>query len=472
MDILVFGIGKFYKNREYLLKSFNDNILAYVDNNAENNRIFCDKMVYLPTEIVNRDYDIILLMSIYFESMRIQLLALGVDERKIITWEKYFCYKKHGESRLYIKNLDINLEYKKRILIVTTNLNYNGGSLVAVYAALLLKKLNYDVTLATSNVDKIFLKEVIEKGIRVIVVPSLPYVGIEELDRIRLYDLVIVNVFQMLKVAYEVSNYKPVLWWIHEPSSKFSKIYKETIDMFSNEDENIVNRSLYICSVSEIAKRNFEYYHPGMIKEILPYGIPDESKFRRNVKEEIVFALIGPVVELKGQVVFVNAATKLIKIFGNKLNFMVIGAPFVGTDYYKCFAEMINDISQIEFMGELSRNELNERFAVIDVVVCASLEETMSLTITEGMMHGKICITTDATGIADYITDGVNGFVCAAGDALSLSEKMQYVIEHYDEMDKVREAARKTYEEYFSLEKFGDRLEKAILNAENYYYNS
>lgn len=102
---------------------------------------------------------------------------------------------------------------------------------------------------------------------------------------------------------------------------------------------------------------------------------------------------------------------------------------------------------------------------VIDVVVCAS-EETLSLTIVEGMMNSKICITTDNTGIAEYIEDGVNGFICKAGNADSLAEKMKYIIDHFNELDEVRKNARKTYEKFFTLDILGENLERELKLSE------
>lgn len=73
-----------------------------------------------------------------------------------------------------------------------------------------------------------------------------------------------------------------------------------------------------------------------------------------------------------------------------------------------------------KYKGVKSRQEMKELYQNIDVVVCASLEESLSMTIVEGMMNEKICITTDATGIAKYVEHGVNGLVCKANNPTDL----------------------------------------------------
>jgi glycosyltransferase involved in cell wall biosynthesis len=90
------------------------------------------------------------------------------------------------------------------------------------------------------------------------------------------------------------------------------------------------------------------------------------------------------------------------------------------------------------------------------------MEETMSITIVEGMMCGKACITTDATGVAEYIVNGKNGLICNVGDVNDLKDKMSYLINNSDKRLQMGIEARQTYENYFTLEKFGERLEDEI----------
>lgn len=99
----------------------------------------------------------------------------------------------------------------------------------------------------------------------------------------------------------------------------------------------------------------------------------------------------------------------------------------------------------------------------IDTIICFSYEETMSLTVIEGMMHNKTCITTDQTGVAEYIEDYINGFICRAGDAGDLADKCKWILTHKKECEMIAQNAHKTYEKYFTLEQLGQRLEKELL---------
>ena len=92
------------------------------------------------------------------------------------------------------------------------------------------------------------------------------------------------------------------------------------------------------------------------------------------------------------------------------------------------------------------------------MVVCPSREDPLPIVMTEAMMYRKPCIASDSTGTADYIKDGINGFVCKTEDSEDLCEKMRYFIHHQEKIEIMGKEARKVYEEYFTMDKFADRL--------------
>ena len=61
-----------------------------------------------------------------------------------------------------------------------------------------------------------------------------------------------------------------------------------------------------------------------------------------------------------------------------------------------------------------------------------------------------------------YIEDEVNGLVCQAGNAQSLYQKMKWVTDNPVKCDGIRKNARSTYEQFFTLEKFGQRFQEVI----------
>ena len=98
----------------------------------------------------------------------------------------------------------------------------------------------------------------------------------------------------------------------------------------------------------------------------------------------------------------------------------------------------------------------------ISVIVVPSREDMLPMVAAEGMMWKKVCIISEVTGMAGYVKNRENGLLCRAGDATDLSRQMRWVLEHGERLKRVRENARKTYEQFFTMDFFGKRLEQIL----------
>lgn len=472
MRIVIFGIGKTYHNNKHNIPS-QDSIEAFLDNNCSmQGRKVDGIMVYNPVQIHELQYDKIVIMSINVYEMMRQLLDMDVPEDKIWTWWRYQSECLRGVLKLFCYH-EYHGKPKRRILVLSTNLHYNGGTIATVYAVMALQSRGYQVILAAPSGNSTFIEEISRQGVNVVLCPAVYCLDKAEVYWINQFDVVLVNVFQMLPCACEISKFKPVLWWIHEPSISYDNIYETTRKKFFTYDDTLKMKYINIAAVSRIAKRNFEEYYPDKVNHILPFGIPDECLHVANelTSEKMTFAIIGAIYEGKAQQVFIQAVLNFTEKEVENLEFLIIGA--VADDvYYQEVKALADKVPQIKLIGQLTREEMKESYQKIDVVVCASMEETMSTTITEGLMYGKICITTDSTGIADYITHGENGFICRTGDVKSLWNSMKWIVDHRNQLQSIRYRARETYLKNFSMESFGERLEKLIAETEENYLHS
>ena len=62
----------------------------------------------------------------------------------------------------------------------------------------------------------------------------------------------------------------------------------------------------------------------------------------------------------------------------------------------------------------------------------------------------------------EYIENGINGFVIPPGDVDALAKKMSWLVENRDKMERLKKAARNTYEKYFTLDILGENLKQAL----------
>lgn len=461
MKVIVFGVGNYYKEQKEKLNSFNEfEIMVFADNNSSLWNKTMDGIAIIPPDLIKTfNFDKILIMSIYVCAIYEQLLALGVDQDRILVWERFLAQSLYAEKGIIQRTLEINY-LEGSILIISADLDYNGGTLAAVYAAMSLKQKNISVVLAAPKGNKRLIEEMKDNRIDVIEWNSLPYVFDTDRKWIQQFKVVIVNTFQMMECAYEVSKLRPTMWWIHEPLKMYEPAMMKYPDCRNEERWERLN----IYAVSRTAQSNFnKSVGVSKCRKILTVGIPDTVSITNRQKQKnrkMIFAIVGTIHILKAQDIFVKAAA--MEDDDQKSEFWIIGRP-LDQEYFQKVSEMAARVHSIRILGELTRAEIDKAFTEIDVLVCASQEETLSITVIEAMMHGKACITTNTTGIAEYIKNGVNGFVISANDVNALAEKMHWLIEHKEEIGRIGLAARKTYEKYFTMDIFG----KNLLNALN-----
>lgn len=460
---IIFGVGNYYQKRKNELARYEQiEIVAFSDNNNTLWGEFIDGFqVISPESIINSSFDNILIMSTHEESIFSQLIQLGIEESKILFWELFRSKNIQGKRELF-RGKDSEKLSGRKILIILHDLDYHGAAIVSVYAALAMQSRGYKVVLSAPEGSIQFIDEITEKGISVVVCPALPYVYDREKEWIREFDLLIVNVLPMMQSAYVCSGFIPTLWWIHEAKD----FYKRTLSKpWNTIEEQALNR-LNIYAVSNLAKDNFNTLFADRIQKILGYGIPDfssEDVSTRKEQSKIIFAIIGNVCERKAQDIFLEAALQLEH--REQADFWIIGnCP--DDAFGRKIKKMVRNVPTIKMQGVLSREEIYNIFPQIDVVVCASREDPLPITMTEGMMFGKVCITTDKTGTVDFIKNGVNGFTVPAENVCALKEKLQWIMNNREKLKAIGANARKTYENYFSMEAFGERLEAALIETE------
>lgn len=462
--VVIFGTGLFYQRRKHLLPECVE-VVAFLDNNVSIQGTEIDgKKIYSPENINNLIYDKIVLASMSWIDMRKQVLNIGIKEEYIIFWDEFISKMSHGVLKKYEVEDIVTNKNGKKILFIAYIINYSGGSLAVFNMAMLLKQLGYEVVIVSPQVLGKAVKEFNFNGINVWMCPALPYIESIELEWIREFDYVIANSLQMLVAAQRVSKYVPTMLWIHEYSGQ----YKLVLEQYSKEIYFSKEGMLNIYAVSNIAKRNFLTYFKGLHVGILPFGVLDKNE-KENIqlcinKKKKIFAIIGNISDLKNQKELVYAMEQISSDDLMNVECWIIGRDG-GKQYREELEAMIQNKRHFKICGEFSREQIQEIFEHIDVVVCTSKEETMSMSIVEGMMYGKICITNKNTGIAEFIQNGINGYVYEEGNTEELSKVICTVLKKDIDLIEIGRRARKTYKNEFSMKNFEKRMLKVLENV-------
>lgn len=469
INVIVMGIGAAYRKRRDIFEENFERIriTGFLDNSAVKGQVLEGITVYKPDEIYKLNYDgIVISSNKYKDEMKKQLLELGVSQEKI--WDfmslRKYCYI--GEKKTY--GIDKNISFKrKNVLIISTDMDFSGGTLVAIYAAQALSKNGYYVRLAAPSINDKLLVEIMEMGLSVTIWPALPYMYNEDKEWVSQFNIVIVNVFQMMNCAYFISQFRPVLWWIHEVHSPWVDFYQQTRKQFQAIDSNewMNRRLLKVMGVSNNANYAFDFFYPNIIAGTLPFGIPDEFKEHEEVikSDKTIFAVLAGYAEFKGQDILIDAIELLPIEMQEAIEVWFIGP---SNENRTALERKCANMGNVRFCGRLTHEEVIIRLNKIDVIVCPSLIESMSMAIMEGMMFNKICIASSGTGIAEYIQNGKNGYIFENGNSISLAKCLIDVIKKKGHLEKMKMLSRQTYDNYFSIEVFGKRLLENIKQLE------
>ena len=194
----------------------------------------------------------------------------------------------------------------------------------------------------------------------------------------------------------------------------------------------------YIC-LSEFSRAKF-----------IEGGLPPEKLFLKSnfvptdpgfsVSSNGLPLFVGRLDEMKGIRVLLQASKLLPNV---KFNVAGSGP----------FKEEVVSASTIEYLGQLTRNEVLQQMKNASMVVYPSvLYETFGLTLIEAFACGKPVIAGRIGAVGDIVADMKTGLLFEPGNSEDLASKLSWAISHPSEMGAMGRAARKTFEEHYTAD--------------------
>lgn len=460
MKIVVFGAGKYYENRKKLLEALN--IIAFIDNNEYIQGTHIDGIrVYSPNELDKIKFDYILLMSKQKNDMRTQLYDMGVPDRLLLE-EENIGKVYYGKEEIYFYNNKEKVVYpgeNKIIPMFSHSLSNTGAPIVFWYAGLTLLKFGYSPIMIASE-DGALRKEIVDSGIAVVIDECIDTTNIAIMSVLAKSQAIILNTVLWEAFLYNLEmKDKPIYWWLHEADC----FYRKNLEIEAKQ----LHSNVHIYAVSNIAKNAFIKNRGVKKVEQLAYGIPDiRDKYAGYEHDTVIFACIGTIDKRKGQDIFTKAIRLLPDVKRSNAEFWIIGYN-CDNDVYEEIKNASNEIKKIKILNECSRQQMYDIYSRIDVVVCPSREDPLPVVITEGMLLNKVCVVSNRTGTAEYITDRKNGLICEAENPESLKEKMEWILDNKDKIETIGINARQLYENNFSIDIFEKNILKIIKDFNN-----
>lgn len=206
--------------------------------------------------------------------------------------------------------------------------------------------------------------------------------------------------------------------------------------------------------------------------KFITFGV-DIQKFKpdlksKNFKEKVVISTRF-LTDIHDVETFIKAIPLVLEKTLN-VKFVIIGSG-PQKEYLMDLSKTLNIFNTVEFVGEVSENEMIRYLQSADVYVSTSLSESgLAASTAEAMACELPVINTNTGDIGLWIKDGEGGFIVPVKNPAILAEKIIYLLKNDEERIKFGKNNRKVIEErnnyYIEMEKmeniYQDLIEKRI----------
>jgi glycosyltransferase involved in cell wall biosynthesis len=168
--------------------------------------------------------------------------------------------------------------------------------------------------------------------------------------------------------------------------------------------------------------------------KVIPWGAPPVANGYHDVKRRpFVFLSAGKQSVAKGTHLLLDAWRRLRP--GKNVELWMVGRMSLP-------ATALEDLpGTVVIRPAVPREELYEIYRKASVLVLPTLCEGFALVITEAMAHGVPVITTSNSGAVGYLKTGEDGFIIPTKDTDRLAEKMQWCLDHPDDLSEIAHRA-------------------------------
>lgn len=258
--------------------------------------------------------------------------------------------------------------------------------------------------------------------------------------------------------GYEFQSFlkakKPVIFVIHSLTLQQTGFkYKFFLNKFK---KNNNTRNKCIVNVSETANKLFMQFSP--VKNIRSVAVPNFARdygVKKDKHDGINVLTVGHLQSWKNPELWAQVASKLAAEYENV------------TFYWAGLGEMFNEIQEkvkaynnIKLLGFISN--LEKYYKMTDIYFQPSILESQGLAVVEALGCGIPCVVSNAGGLPDSITDGVDGFVCDLNMPEEFYEKIKILITDKKLRKTMAENARLKYDQKFSSKIWEGMMAKLI----------
>ena len=158
-------------------------------------------------------------------------------------------------------------------------------------------------------------------------------------------------------------------------------------------------------------------------------------------KDKFNILFIGSVTDRKKPHMIIEAIQRI----NDKSYHLSIVGPAPNEKYFKELKDLIDksDLqNQVSLIGPVDRESVKDYYSTSNLMILPSISEGLARVIFESQVAMCPVLVTDAPGMSDIVIDGQTGYVFESNNLDSLSLRIEYIKNNYDEASLVAKNAK------------------------------
>ena len=158
-------------------------------------------------------------------------------------------------------------------------------------------------------------------------------------------------------------------------------------------------------------------------------------------KDKFNILFIGSVTDRKKPHMIIEAIQRI----NDKSYHLSIVGPAPNEKYFKGLKDLIDKSglqNQVSLIGPVDRESVKDYYSTSNLMILPSISEGLARVIFESQVAMCPVLVTDAPGMSDIVIDGQTGYVFESNNLDSLSLKIEYIKNNYDEASLVAKNAK------------------------------
>lgn len=278
----------------------------------------------------------------------------------------------------------------------------------------------------------------------------------------RAFDVLVVNTLIAFDVVKSAAGQLPALWWIHEPQGGRKWL-----------DSGRVDADAFARAAKVVFPTRWQYetlYKPFVgttPHAIVPYGMgidphtgpPPEPR----VPGELKLLQLGIISQRKGIDITLRALQRLAN---PRIKLTLMGSQIFEPDFVRRVrAFMSGDAvlsATVTLLTEQSPAIAQAHMAHCDALLFPTRDDLITLTILEGLLHGRCVLSSDFGPIPETIIHEETGLLSPVNDSVALAANIDRIFRDRSLIDRLGAAGRAIYDRKHTFAVHADAMEAEI----------